>query len=921
MVIIIPIDISVSLRNLATMFKIIFFVVCLYGIGSSQMVAVTGKVTDGNGSPIAGARVTFVSDANLDSIYETATYTDGTYQVMVPGGTSRLHNAAPSSKTPPAVVFPNPFSQRTALFFTLSAAADVDVAVYSMQGRKIEQLAQGVLPSGAHRFMWQVAATVSPGIYLLYTRIDNIEHVSRVVYTNGGAIASYTHGAPSSHNTAATLVTHKATVIETTYSMYTVADHFYGAFSESVSVTINKVVSVTLQVAESLPFKTVADYLTRKQDDHYAPFFIKGINLGSSTPGRFPSEINVAVSRLQYRRWIARMARAGFNALRVYTLHPPRFYEELYRYNTMHPDEPLYLFQGVWLRYRNSDFFGTDTLPNGLTITTEIDQAIREVIGCVHGRRDIPERGYEAWGTYRTDVTRWTAGYLFGREMDPEEIIHTNTLHPETTAFNGHKLSLVHATPTEVWLAGRLDHILHYEDSMYAVQRPVSVSSWPTLDPLEHPTESGTEDSVSLDFANLDYSNAPGGFFVSFHAYPYFPNFMNTDSLYQLEDDSLGQNSYLGYLKDLKAHYGTVPVMIAEFGVPSSWGNAHYSWYGGMHHGGHPELMQGVHDIRMMRNIYDTGCAGGMVFAWMDEWFKDTWLVHALETGTDDVETSHRIKWHNIVSPEQNFGLVTFDPVEEAPMTEQVVTADSVIAALQLGYDFRYFYVTIALSDTFGPGDTLCLGFDTYRADLGESRLPQGDTVTHRCEFALQIPYGADTASLLVIPSYDMFGYSIRFNFVDTTVQRFRSLATDKGVWNPVRWVNNHVDTSVQAIGRIPMATHQDTALIPLQAVRYDAQSIMVAMPWTLLHFSDPVEMEVIDGFAVAGRLLEVTNGISDGIGVAVAYKGSVTETKHRFTWPSWLYGAIPYIEREKYSLGIISRDLPGIPSTPPLMP
>src|SRR3972149_11188374 len=101
---------------------------------------------------------------------------------------------------------------------------------------------------------------------------------------------------------------------------------------------------------------------------------------------------------------------------------------------------------------------------------------------------------------------------------------------------------------------------------------------------------------------------------------------MILDPEYKRATDERGRNNYAGYLRALKAHHGDQPVVIGEFGVPTSRGSAHLQPQG-MHHGGHTEKEQGEIDARLFRNIRDAGLAGGMLFSWMDEGFKRNWLV------------------------------------------------------------------------------------------------------------------------------------------------------------------------------------------------------------------------------------------------------------------------------------------------------
>lgn len=83
------------------------------------------------------------------------------------------------------------------------------------------------------------------------------------------------------------------------------------------------------------------------------------------------------------------------------------------------------------------------------------------------------------------------------------------------------------------------------------------------------------------------------------------------------------QSNYGAYLQDLrKAH--NMPVLIAEFGVPSSRGKTHDN-INGMTQGFLSEQEQGTFDKEMFEMIVDEEYAGGLVFTWQDEWFKRTW--------------------------------------------------------------------------------------------------------------------------------------------------------------------------------------------------------------------------------------------------------------------------------------------------------
>jgi hypothetical protein len=636
----------------------------------------------------------------------------------------------------------------------------------------------------------------------------------------------------------------------------------------------------------------VGDYLGVRDGAGYRPIFLKGVNLGVGIPGTQAGEL--AASREQYRRWFTRMSEMGLNAVRVYTLHYPRFYEVLEEHNRARPHAPLYVLHGVWLDEENP----TGDLHD---LSAGFDASIVEVVDAVHGRRVIGERYGRAFGTYRTDASRWVLGWIIGREVFPDEVATTNAAHPETS-LQGAVFTLAAASPTEVWVAARLDHLVHYERVTYGQERPVSFSSWPTLDPLRHPTEGtrSNEDVASIDLANLEPTRAPAGYFASFHAYPYYPDFISEDPGYVTFRDEMGPNSYLGYLSDLRRHYAPKPLVIAEFGVPSSWGNAHDS-QSGMSHGGHDEEAQGRFAGRMLRDFRATGCAGGLLFAWIDEWWKRSWV-------TDELEFPHERArlWHNVTAPEQNFGLIAFDL--GPPGFSRVWEGTDRVREVRAAADAAFFHLRIALTPALSAGETLTLGFDTYGEDVGESILPGGARAGRRSELALVLRPPA-YAQLLVTQAYDLTGI---WHGSSRDEQLYHSIATDGAPWVPVRWQIGGAHGSDDGLFDFPdiffpigvlRARESAAVATSLDAVVFGEQAVEIRIPWTLLQFTDPTTLSVMnDDRSTRGR--EVAR--SEGIAVVVSLGEERVETR-RFLWAPW-DTAPPTTEREKASLALFSQ-------------
>ena len=75
-----------------------------------------------------------------------------------------------------AKVYPNPFREATGIIFKLSQPAEVELAIYNLNGLRIETLVDANLSEGEHVIEWKAHAQ-SSGIYY-YQLIAGRQHVA-----------------------------------------------------------------------------------------------------------------------------------------------------------------------------------------------------------------------------------------------------------------------------------------------------------------------------------------------------------------------------------------------------------------------------------------------------------------------------------------------------------------------------------------------------------------------------------------------------------------------------------------------------------------------------------------------------------------------------------------------------------------------
>lgn len=654
-----------------------------------------------------------------------------------------------------------------------------------------------------------------------------------------------------------------------------------------------QVVRPAAVVRREVRFRVGEHHLEISEKGRWRRFFVKGVNLGLGLPGYFPGEY--PIRKGTYLKWFRQMAELGANSLRVYTVHPPAFYEALAEFNS--GGGRLFLFQGVWLELpENGDFHDP-------AYVQYLHGNLREAVDAVLGRTNLPERPGYAHGIYDCDVSPWTAGFIIGREWESCAVKAYNERHGRKDGdFAGRFVEARNASPFEQWTAEVCDYLQGYEHKTYGCTHPVTITCWPTLDPLEHPSESRYEDGLAwqghevdrsgcnenedvevLDLAKLR-SRGGAGFFAMYHVYPYYPDFMNNDFL-----DA--RNPYQAYLDKLTRHHGTQPVLIAEFGVPSSREVTHWQRVG-WHHGGHDDEAQGRINGAQMEAIHQAGCAGGLLFSWSDEWFKRNWVFYPYE-----LPAERNPLWFNLQDAEQNYGLLAAYPGYPSMRTtlsgkreewgdatllyekKQSLPAfrfndghdgARAMTRVMANHDEGFLYLMLeAAGEVDFERANYLFGLSTCNG-AGETFLPFWTNVTSPVGLTFLVHLaGKERSRILVCRSYDKYLNADKGTIVPQD--------TGQGEWVVMQNITNHRRISKDQSRFYPsrvfsMSGLRHGSLDPrnpdytsLADFRVTGSMIEIRIPWGLLNVTDPSSRQVI-WFDKKGRTRE-----TKGIGV-VAY-------------------------------------------------
>ncbi len=508
----------------------------------------------------------------------------------------------------------------------------------------------------------------------------------------------------------------------------------------------------------SYKFKAEDDYFYIYKNGDWQELFMTGVNIGASEPSLFPGDLTIKYDT--YLRWFKYISEMNCNCIRVYTTMRPQFYLALNDFNKK-AKNPIYLFQGIWVNEDDIERLG-DVYAENEKILNDFKKDALTTVDVIHGKAVIPETAGKASGAYHTDVSHWLAGWIIGIEWDPNLVLNSDEQHPNKRNFDGKYLYTQSATPFEAFLCRVGNSVVEYETTTYKYQVPLAFTNWITTDPLSHPNEPHyDEDKATVNTENVKFRNFAPGMFASYHIYPYYPDSLNFQEDYLNNLDENGKvDTYSAYLKDLKLVH-TMPILVAEFGIPTSRGMGHESVMG-YNQGGVDENAQGKMLIDMIDSIHENGYAGELVFTWQDEWFKRTWNNVMYDIA------DRRPYWSNIQTTEQCFGLLSFDPgtktcasypdgdFSEWSNVKPVVKTQQ--GNLFVQSDERYVYLMFESKNFDFNNDTAYIPIDTIASQGNKTAGDYNLKFNKGADFLIKI-HGASDSHIYVDRYYDAFNY------------------------------------------------------------------------------------------------------------------------------------------------------------------
>lgn len=657
-----------------------------------------------------------------------------------------------------------------------------------------------------------------------------------------------------------------------------------------------------------------------KENGEFKPFEIKGVDLGSGYPGEWSTDFNI--EKETYMRWFEMMQEMGVNTVRIYTIQSQPFYEAFYEYNNGR-ENPLYLLHGVWVNdhvmnsYKDAyhkDFY--DTFLNDCKI----------MVDAIHGNRmiNLGKVASAGHGSYLKDISPWVIGYILGVEWEDLVVAYTDDKYKDDEDILNYSGKYFYTSPDasafEAMLTRVADKVTDYETKRYGDQRLIAFANWPTTDPFTYPT---IDRAVIKKCATVNVENIlptpefKSGQFASYHVYPYFPDYLTYVANWQdygldeniFKDEKGALNTYRAYLALLTNHH-SIPVVISEFGIPTSRAMAHIDVNTGRNQGAMSEDQQGDALVECYNDIKAAGCAGSCIFSWQDEWFKRTWnTLHS-------VDLKRNPYWSDYQTNEQFFGILTFDPGAEKSVCyvdgdvsewsdEDIVFDNSNNPntnniKLSMKYDEKFVYFLINKNGLDFENDTIYLPIDTTQKS-GSTYCENFNLKFNRGVDFLVILNGSNNSRVMVQERYEALRstYAMeiyKFNtyetsnipdkdspeFKDINLILHKKAVTTARSEDTLKIV---FETGQLTYGN---ANPESSDFNSLADFCTNGDYIELKLPWQILNFGDPSEMMIHDDYYDENYGIQFIKTDRLYIGAATDTSANIRTELHPFMLKEW---------------------------------
>ncbi|KJE94711.1 hypothetical protein CAOG_05310 [Capsaspora owczarzaki ATCC 30864] len=698
--------------------------------------------------------------------------------------------------------------------------------------------------------------------------------------------------------------------------------------AKTTSVVNGKTVSYSFRVTNGF-FEEFVGVGAPGSTDGWITFgFVAGMNLGATKPGYDPGEL--PLTKGEYIRAFKYMQSVYSNVVRVYTVLTPEFYEAVAEFNAGTTD-PIYVLHGIWTP--EEELIGDDN--NGRNaydadIKEIMETNIRNVLSAVYGRGDEITYAFHKSGTYSTDISQWVVGWLMGTEWYPFAVNVTNVLNAGLAPYQGTFVACTAAaSPFESWVGMMLDLLLKL-DHGYGMLHPASFVNWVTTDPLVHPSEPGPpisqEDWQTVDALHIIVSSGwTAGSFINFHAYPYYPEYMNfidpRDNIPWIPNVDQA-DPYIGYLLRLRAYFPGQALIITEVGLPTSIGNSHFG-YKGRNHGSMTEVQQGQFMASIIQILQQVNIQGICLFQLIDEWFKKNW-------NTLKVDVNRKV-WHNHMSSEQFYGLIA----AEVPQTITVdglandwpTTMPNYLAATALSTGLRrmhmrsdasFLYIMVERNGNWLPTDELWVAFDTVASQGSFSINAQDDNTLYDIPVEYAFSFTGNAVNMYLNGYFDLYlrGPGEWVGAIEDATTLYDSRRGLFSKWtqitkNPAEYImpdGSSIDTPPEVFigGEMIRGTTDftDPYFNNMATWQSNGSIFEIRVPWMMLGFSDPSTRQVYT-LTGSARTLGYNFETSPGVGFQTVFNHAKDDKKF-FDMPTWTLPC--FCERVKKSAVIVAQ-------------